>query len=363
MRAVDPVVAPELQRLAIPPVSFTHLARLGDERGMFEHALLDEPRPEHGYCVDDVARALIVAVREPAPSPLMIELAERSLRFVEAALDPDGRCRNRMDRNGSWTDDPSTADCWGRAVMALGIAASHASLPFTRRRAMRGFLLASQQRSTDVRAMSFAAIGAAEVLLRGPQLPSARRIVERASAMVERVTDADWPWPEPRLRYANAAVPEMLILGGAAMRIPSMLSHGLELLGFLLRIETRDGHLSVTGTSGRGPGDTAPLFDQQAIEVAAIADACARALQLTGDERWRDGIRLAWNWFLGDNDSGTPMIDLDSGAGYDGLEPHGRNENRGAESTLAALSTQQHARRLLGDPAASGGLPGSTVRS
>jgi hypothetical protein len=38
------------------------------------------------------------------------------------------------------------------------------------------------------------------------------------------------------------------------------------------------------------------------------------------------------------------MIDPDSGAGYDGLEVDGRNENRGAESTLAALSTFQHAR-------------------
>jgi hypothetical protein len=32
-------------------------------------------------------------------------------------------------------------------------------------------------------------------------------------------------------------------------------------------------------------------------------------------------------------------------AGYDGLEPTGRNRNQGAESTLALLSTAQHARQ------------------
>jgi len=50
-------------------------------------------------------------------------------------------------------------------------------------------------------------------------------------------------------------------------------------------------------------------------------------------------------WFLGDNDSRTPMYDPVSGGGFDGLERFGRNENQGAESTLAVLSTFQRTRR------------------
>ena len=57
----------------------------------------------------------------------------------------------------------------------------------------------------------------------------------------------------------------------------------------------------------------------------------------------------AWAWFEGDNDSTIAMFDAATGAGFDGLENDGRNENRGAESTLAALSTYQQARRLLVD--------------
>src|SRR4029453_16194629 len=91
----------------------------------------------------------------------------------------------------------------------------------------------------------------------------------------------------------------------------------------------------------RGREDTGRMSDQQPIEVAAIADAAARAYAITRDPRWRDVVRLSWNWFEGDNDGGMPMIDLRTGAGYDGLEPDGRNDNRGAESTLAALSTFQ----------------------
>ncbi len=106
-----------------------------------------------------------------------------------------------------------------------------------------------------------------------------------------------------------------------------------------------DGHVSVTSTAGRGPGPTwTPPLDQQPIEVAALAGAWATAYRLTTDPRWLVGVSLAWRWFLGDNDSSTPMFDPISGGGYDGLEPTGRNLNQGAESTLALLSTAQAAR-------------------
>jgi hypothetical protein len=40
------------------------------------------------------------------------------------------------------------------------------------------------------------------------------------------------------------------------------------------------------------------------------------------------------------------MWDAKTGGGFDGLHADGVNRNQGAESTLAALSTMQHARRI-----------------
>ncbi len=51
--------------LEAPEPNFGHLISMTDERGTFEHALFSEPRPEHGYCTDDMARVLVVATREP----------------------------------------------------------------------------------------------------------------------------------------------------------------------------------------------------------------------------------------------------------------------------------------------------------
>ncbi|MGO9853939.1 MAG: hypothetical protein ACLPYY_02690 [Acidimicrobiales bacterium] len=196
--------------------------------------------------------------------------------------------------------------------------------------------------------MAFAVVGAAEVLSVDPDDASARSLLsDAADAMTRRSQHAGWPWPEPRLTYANATIPEAMIATGAALERPILLRHGLELLEWLIERESSQGHLSVTPVGGSGPDDRGPRFDQQPIEVAALADACARAQTVDGDRRWADGITAAANWFRGDNDGGVVMWDLNTGGAFDGLEVCGANRNQGTESTLALLSTMQHARSSL----------------
>lgn len=326
---------------------FDHLHRLTDGRGLFEHALHGEPRPEHGYCVDDVARALAVVCREPDPSPSTQYLVARYLDFTTAAVTDDGTCHNRMSTRGDWTDDAGLGDWWGRAVWGLGVAAVRAPTAELRAQALAGFSRAAARRSPHQRALVFAGLGAGELLLAGHASVPAHGLLRDAVAAIGPVGNAPaWPWPQARLTYGNGSVVEALLLTGLALGDTATGQRGLQLLDFLLTVETRDGHLSPTPVVGRGPGESAPAFDQQPIEVAALADACARAFELTADPRWAHGVGMAWGWFLGDNDTGIPMYDPLTGAAYDGLERGGRNLNQGAESTLAALSTAQHARRI-----------------
>jgi hypothetical protein len=327
-----------------PVPVFDHLIRLTDERGLFEHAELSVPRREHGYCVDDVARALVVVCRESSDAFTVRRLERHYLDFVIGAIAPDGRCHNRMAADGTWRDDPAIGDWWGRALWGLGVAAAQARSEPARIVALEGFRVAAQQRSDDNRAMAYAALGAAEVLHADPTDTAAGALLSDAVWCIgPNAPGRGWPWPEPRLRYAHGTVAQALIVAGAALRDTPTLDRGLVLLEFLLRVETRDGHLSVTPVGGRGPHDIGPRFDQQPIEVAALADACASAYRATDDPRWLSGVRLAWNWFLGRNDASTAMFDP-AGGGYDGLEATGPNLNQGAESTLAMLSTAQHAR-------------------
>jgi hypothetical protein len=192
--------------------------------------------------------------------------------------------------------------------------------------------------------MAFAALGAADVLADHVEHDPARALLVDAVAAIGEIPAGSWRWPEPRLTYANAALAEALIAAGAALDDAAALDRGLTMLAWLLELETAGGHLSPTGVGGRGPDDIGPLFDQQPIEVAAMADACWRAYSVTGDRAWWRGVELAAKWFTGDNDTALPMYDDVSGGGFDGLQPEGVNLNQGAESTLALISTMQRAR-------------------
>jgi hypothetical protein len=209
------------------------------------------------------------------------------------------------------------------------------------------FERAAQERSAWPRAMAFAALGAAELFAFDPEHRAARALlIDYAASVPAPNHDPTWPWPEPRLTYANAVLPEAMIATGAALADATLCQHGLDLLAWLVAFETADGHLSPTPVAGRGAEDVRPGFDQQPIEVSTLADACARAAAVDINPIWLAGVRAAASWFMGDNDAGEPTWDPDTGGGYDGLQVDGLNSNQGAEATLAVISTLQHARHL-----------------
>jgi hypothetical protein len=326
---------------------FDHLLRLTDRRGTLEHARLAEPLPEHGYCTDDVARVLVVATRDDSGDRALNGLAGVALRFLNEAQALTGACRNRMDSTGNWVDEPALEDAWGRCIWGLGTAAAHSKVAWARQSALMQFERAAQERSEWPRAMAFAALGAAELLAFDPEHAAARALLTDYAASVPAPNgDPAWPWPEPRLRYANAVVPEAMIAAGDALADATLCQRGLDLLAWLVAFETADGHLSPTPVAGRGPEDARPGFDQQPIEVSSLADACARAAAVDINPAWRAGIEAAAAWFMGDNDVGKTMWDPETGGGYDGLHADRVNSNQGAESTLAVISTLQHAHRL-----------------
>jgi hypothetical protein len=300
-----------------------------------------------------VARLLIVTVREPDGRQVVRELSRTAFRFLAASQSVTGRVRNRRAVNGRWVGRHGVEDCWGRSVWAFGTAVRRAPDESMRRSAMSYFDRGARQRSPHRRAMAFAALGAAEVAHFDPRHRVARDLLADTIASIGPLADdASWPWPEPRLSYANAALPEALIAAGEVLGRQDVVDDGLELLRWLLDHETLDGHLSPTPVGGAGPDGAHDRFEQQPIEVAALADACHRAHLVTGDESWQRGVDLAIGWFAGHNDLGSVMWDADTHGGYDGLTPSGPNRNQGAESTLALISTLQLAPRVSTESAA-----------
>ena len=337
----------KLAPAALPRPSFRHLLQMSDHLGVFEHALFARPRSEHGYCTDDVARTLVAIMREPRRSAELERLADTCLDFVARAQIHDGRFRNRLSLEGRWLDEVGDDDSTGRALWALGTVVARATRADQREQARTLLLSGAGFRSDWPRANAFAILGAVELLDASPPRPEpdvGALLVAAACGLGSRSTDTAWPWPEPRLAYANAVLAEARLAAGVALGDPALVEEGLDLLAWLVAVETVGDHFSFTPSGGRGPGERGPAFDQQPIEAAAMADACARAFAITGESRWAASTLLAAEWFLGANDVGLALFDPATGGGKDGLHSDRVNENMGAESTLAAITALQQAR-------------------
>ncbi|MER6004027.1 glycosyltransferase [Nonomuraea angiospora] len=326
---------------------FKHLLRLSDDTGLFEHARGAVALRHHGYCTDDVARGLVIASREPVRAHRLIRLVECYLAFLTNAQDRSGAFRNRLSFDRRWRDGPGVGDWWGRAMWGLGTAAARNSAPWIRKEALHAFTLGAEQRSPHPRAMAFAGLGAAEVLRASPDSTvAAALLMDAVEAIGAPSENPSWPWPQPSLTYANAALAEVIIAAGDLSDDRQLLSSGLRMLAWLCDIQTRHGRLSVVPVAGWRQDAPRSRYDQQPIEVAALADACATAGLVTADPAWQEKVRRSVAWFQGANDAGVPMWDPATGGGYDGLTEHGPNLNQGAESAIALISTMQHARWL-----------------
>ena len=311
----------------IPPLVFHHLQTLTGAHGVYEHARYDRPRVSHGYTTDDNARVLVVLA--PLRDQQTSEPFSRALDFVVAGRLPAG-WHNRMSNAGKWIDEVGSDDCHGRALWGLG-----AAIEFGAERAMATFVAGLDFRSASLRATSYAALGAVRARR---QLPTeVDHFLDRISENFAAPRSGPWKWPEPRLTYANARIPQAMVEVGTVTGASGLVDGGLELLEWLWNVERRDDHFSFTPVGGRGPGDVAPAFDQQPIEAWAMADACRSALAADGSSEWRTAAAVAARWFLGGNDNRSVMYDVATGAGFDGLHAVGKNENRGSESTLSAL--------------------------
>lgn len=339
-----------------PPAVFAHLRALTNDIGLWEHALGSTHRPEHGFCTDDNARALVVVSRHAETSDGLDDLASTYLRFLLDAQTTTGRFHNRRSAEGAWIDDVGSDDSQGRALWGLGATARSASSEEAREAALEAFAACDTFSSPHLRANAYAALGAAEILVGDPDNGVALELLEKTITMISDAALGRIPWPENRLTYDNARLPEALIAGGALLGRRRQISLGTRLLDWLVGAETNGDHYSFTPTVGWEPGEPRPQFDQQPIEAWAMADACFRGWSVTGNDVWRLRAISASQWLMGRNDNGLALYDPTTGGTCDGLTEHSVNTNRGAESTLSGIGALQIAAACT-----SGGLEATDV--
>lgn len=336
------------KRHTLPAMQTAHLLTMCDDTGLFQHAVHSVPDRSHGYCVDDNARALLVAcaLNNPGEQRMCELLTSRLASFVQHAWNPDTkRFRNFMSFDRRWLEDTGSEDSHGRTLWALGECARSDANPSRRQWAADLFAqaLPTVESFRSPRAWAFTLLGLdgyCSVVADDPLAVRIRKtLADRLVSMLSAVATKEWVWFEDGLAYDNARLSQALILTGRATRSLAYVEAGLRSLRWLMTVQTtHTGCFRPVGSHSFGDKRKRPrAFDQQPVEATATISACIAAWAADGDAKWIADANRAFGWFLGHNDLSLPLVDTETGSCRDGLHPDRRNENRGAESVVCYL--------------------------
>ena len=342
---------------AAPQIRLGHFLSMCDDTGLFQHAVRSVPDRSHGYCVDDNARALLVAcaLNASGEQPLPEALTARLAAFIQHAWNPDAkRFRNFMSFERRWLEAIGSEDSHGRALWALGECARSDVSPSRQRWAASLFAeaLPTVESFQSPRSWAFALLGldgyCAEVAEDSRARELRHVLADRLISILSSVETNDWVWFEEGLAYDNARLPQALIATGISTGVAAYVAAGLRSLRWLMTLQTSDvGTFRPVGSESFADKRKRPrAFDQQPLEAAASISACLIAWRADGDLKWKADAARAFAWFLGSNDLSSSLVDLETGSCRDGLHPDRANENRGGESVVSYLLGLAEIRQL-----------------
>lgn len=269
---------------------------------------------------------------------------EHYLAFLHYTQRADGRMRNFVSFARTFLDECGSQDCQGQALWAFGEASVYPKDTVAHLAAeMFRALLPHITVDLAPHSLAYALLGitAHAQYDRKYAQCAARPLADALHEHYLRARAHGWEWFLTILTYANARLPQALLLAGELLDDQALRETGLRTLDFLRRETFRDDRFSPVGCHGWYPrGKARAEFDQQPIDAGAMVEACLTAHRMTQHATYEDDALAAMEWFYGRNVHGLSLFDAESGGCHDGLQRDGVNANQGAESTIVHLLAQ-----------------------
>ncbi len=330
---------------AMPSFSMAHIQRLTDDTGIVQHAKYGIPNLKEGYCLDDNARALIMAILayQQTKSKVALELLPIYLSYIQYMQCDDGNFRNFLSFTREYLDEVGSEDSFGRTVWSLGYLIDNAPNNSYREFATELFHKSVPHFKflTHLRGMGNTMIGLSSFLKANPGNEEISNEFDELAAKLKEAyrsnKNGHWHWFEEKMTYDNAILPLALLCHYQASKDEESLDIALESMAYLSQKTLIQGYLNPVGNDGwlYDNGGEMPAYDQQAIETMAMVLMYYKAYEITHDLTYIKQMYLCYQWFLGENSLKLPLYDHETRGCGDGLQRHGVNRNQGAESTLA----------------------------
>ncbi len=354
----DNHTAPIKLEYKIPEIKLDHLNKMTTSFGMLQFSNINMPSEEHGYTLDDNSRALIALsthfkITRDEEDLKNIEIYVKFIAFCQQA---NGTFLNYVSIDEKFTaqnNETNLDDSNGRAIWALGHVLSlsnilPAKITDIAYKAYQNYLPHIPQ-IHSTRSMSF--------MIKGIYNHQKTRVIktqedEKEVALISTLADKlmnmykhesteNWNWYESYLTYANAVIPEAMLCAYLATNKKEYKETALSTFDFLLsktfinnRIKLISNQEWLYGSNGTGNHN---LGGEQPIDVAYTILALNQFNDVFAQYKYYNKIKIAFEWFLGNNHLNQIVYNPCTGGCYDGIEESNVNLNQGAESTVSYL--------------------------
>jgi glycosyltransferase involved in cell wall biosynthesis len=337
----------------IPEINLNHLKRMTTNFGIIQFSVINKPDIDSGFTLDDNARSLIAMCQhyQLTNDKTDLELIHKYFNFIEYCYQENGYFLNYVDEKKEFTDQnyqTNLEDSNGRAIWALGFLLSISDLlpselvEKAKKLVKNSLLNVSQIHST--RAMAFTIKGIYYFNLKNNSPENVfiiKQLADRMVQMYKHEADSNWQWFESYLTYANSVLPEALLFAWRATSETQYKTIAQIAFDFLILKIFKNKKINVVSNKGWLHNveeiNLGKIGGEQPIDVAYTILALNEFYTVFKDEEYKQKIKIAFSWFLGNNHLHQIIYNPCTGGCYDGLEDTYINLNQGAESTISYL--------------------------
>ncbi len=330
----------------MPEFRLDHVIRLTDDTGIVQHARYGIPNLKEGYCLDDNARALLMALMayRQNKNKDALRYIPVFLSYIQYMQTEKGSFHNFLSFSRNFLDDEGSDDSFGRTIWALCYLLLRSPSTSYREfgREIFNNSIKHFDKLTSLRGIANTIVGISYYM---KAYSSDDGMLQKMRNMAKILKDAyyynqsqDWQWFEQELTYDNAVLPLSLFHVVELTADETLKEIALKTTEFLEKVTMNKGYLSLVGCDGwyRRGGKMA-LFDQQATDAMLTVRLFYQAYKVSKNISYIEKMFMSYLWFLGENELRIPLYDYETCGCCDGLEKDGVNLNQGAESTLSFL--------------------------
>ena len=340
----------------VPELDLSYIEILTNPTGIFQHAKFNIPDYNHGYCLDDNCRALLLLLKgqESVDPAKATKLISTYLAYIYYSQNSDGTFRNFMSYDLNFLESIGSDDSMGRTLWILGYLLSRPESAQFHNISKEIFdrTIPHLKYCKSVRAISFYILGLLYFLEKYPENKTPIHQLETFCDFLiheyKVCSTENWHWFEEVISYDNAIIPLSLLKASRYFKNAGLQKIGLESADFLDKILYRNGHFAPIGNQNwyKKHGEIS-AYGQQPVEVCSSIYLYQELRHHNTQINCKERIRDSFLWFLGKNDLNISLFDHENIACYDGLEQYGINKNQGAESNIVFWLSYLEVKKVL----------------